>query len=182
MKIAQRVDVSTIDWTKFRYMVFDIPKHSGVYAERYAQLGIAIYFPLYNKQLNLHIKTKYINTTTMQPKENYLQQTPCKYVTLAEKSRVKDSAHLEEFFQQVIDLGGEGVILRDPLAPQVPGRSSGFLKHKVSVSFSPNEIRLSNSVSQKFRDAEARIVDSAGNYQWECELYVTFLISAFTCP
>ena len=42
------------------------------------------------------------------------------------------SEHLEKFFQSVMDEGGEGIILRDPKAPYTPGRSSGYLKHKVS--------------------------------------------------
>mgnify|MGYP002385648633 FL=1 len=41
-------------------------------------------------------------------------------------------AHLEKVFQDVIDRGGEGVILRDPSAPYVQGRSTGYLKHKVT--------------------------------------------------
>ena len=60
--------------------------------------------------------------------------------------------HLEEFFQDIIDKGGEGIILRDPAAPFQRGRAPGYLKHK------------------KFRDAEAKIVGSAGHHQWECEL------------
>ena len=53
---------------------------------------------------------------------------------LAKKKECKDIAHLEQFFQDVIDKGGEGVILRDPLAPLQPGRSPGYLKHKVRTS------------------------------------------------
>ena len=40
MKIVNRLDSSQIDWTKFRYMVFDIPTSKATYAERYAQLGM----------------------------------------------------------------------------------------------------------------------------------------------
>lgn len=39
MKIAQRMKHSEIDWTKFKYMVFDIPNHKGSYTERYEVLG-----------------------------------------------------------------------------------------------------------------------------------------------
>jgi ATP-dependent DNA ligase len=38
---------------------------------------------------------------------------------------------MNQFLQDIIDMGGEGIILRDPLSPHQPGRSSGFLKHKV---------------------------------------------------
>lgn len=54
-----------------------------------------------------------------------------KYVTLAPMVICKDAAHLDSFFQDVIDKGGEGIILRDPVAPYHPGRSPGYLKHKV---------------------------------------------------
>ena len=43
----------------------------------------------------------------------------------------KGANHMEDFFQTVIDTGGEGLILRDPAAVLVPGRSNGYLKHKV---------------------------------------------------
>jgi len=39
MKIANKVDHSDIDWTKFRYMVFDIPNLKSIYRERYKILG-----------------------------------------------------------------------------------------------------------------------------------------------
>ena len=41
MKIANRVAIEQIDWTKFKFMVFDIPSlHSSTYAERYEALGM----------------------------------------------------------------------------------------------------------------------------------------------
>jgi len=43
-----------------------------------------------------------------------------------------DTAHLEKIFQDIMDKGGEGVILRDPGSAYEAGRSGGFLKHKVS--------------------------------------------------
>ena len=48
----------------------------------------------------------------------------------------KDVAHVETFFQDIIEAGGEGVILRDPQAFLQPGRSTGYLKHKVLHSSS----------------------------------------------
>jgi len=45
--------------------------------------------------------------------------------------------HLEGFFQDILDKGGEGIILRDPSAPYREGRSPGFLKHKVGVLLLP---------------------------------------------
>jgi len=40
MKITHRVDPAQIDWTKFKYMVFDIPNMRDLtYAQRYTLLG-----------------------------------------------------------------------------------------------------------------------------------------------
>lgn len=38
LKISARAGHDTIDWNKFKYMVFDIPTHTGTYQERYAEL------------------------------------------------------------------------------------------------------------------------------------------------
>jgi len=50
---------------------------------------------------------------------------------VAEKQLCEGISHMERKFQEIIDGGGEGVILRDPASPMRPGRSAGFLKHKV---------------------------------------------------
>ena len=59
------------------------------------------------------------------------KQKPCKYVQVAEKQECEGTTHLEMVFQDILDKGGEGIILRDPDAPLQPGRSPGYLKHKV---------------------------------------------------
>lgn len=43
MKLVTRADDALVDWSKFRYMVFDMPNHTGTYQERYGVLGI-LYF------------------------------------------------------------------------------------------------------------------------------------------
>ena len=83
---------------------------------------------------------------------------------------------MEEFFQSVVDEGGEGVILRDPKATDQHGRSPGYLKHKVTAEKTKKEKNLNVIFSffKKFRDAEAKVVGKVGYQQWECELYVIF--------
>lgn len=39
MKVSTRADPTAIDWTKLKYMVYDIPNHFGIYEERYKRLG-----------------------------------------------------------------------------------------------------------------------------------------------
>jgi len=54
------------------------------------------------------------------------------HIAVVQKQECKGIEHLEETFQDIIAFGGEGVILRDPSTPLQPGRSSGYLKHKVT--------------------------------------------------
>jgi len=44
-------------------------------------------------------------------------------------------AHFESYYQEIIDKGGEGIILRDPKAPYQLGRCPGYLKHKVGTLY-----------------------------------------------
>jgi len=81
---------------------------------------------------------------------------------------------LERFYQDVIDKGGEGVILRDPNVTFRPGRCPGYLKHKVTPLPPLREPTLIEI--KKFRDAEAKIIRPVGSAQWECELYVFHLL------
>ena len=57
------------------------------------------------------------------------------YIEIATKEVCTSMQHMEKFFQHVIDNGGEGVILRDPTCPYEPGRSRGYLKHKVIFKY-----------------------------------------------
>ncbi len=58
----------------------------------------------------------------------------CKYIQVAPIVVCSGMPHLETVFQDIIDEGGEGIILRDPKAPYQAGRCPGYLKHKVRFS------------------------------------------------
>jgi len=55
-----------------------------------------------------------------------------KYLAVAEFIKCEGIGHLERVFQDILDGGGEGVILRNPESGYEPGNSHGYLKHKVS--------------------------------------------------
>jgi len=47
--MVRRLDKSQIDWTKFKYMVYDVPNQPNTtYAERYDMLGVNIPFLKYH--------------------------------------------------------------------------------------------------------------------------------------
>jgi hypothetical protein len=65
-----------------------------------------------------------------------LKEHSSAFVEIAPKEVCEGEHHMQQFLQDIIDGGGEGIILRDPLCLYQPGRSSGFLKHKVFFSHS----------------------------------------------
>ena len=99
-------------------MVFDLPKHEGTYGERYNYLG------------KMHLLDNFL-TYTYQPTADHFTKNPSSVIEVAPKVVCRDAHHMETFFQDVVDKGGEGIILRDPTAPYESGRSKGYLKHKV---------------------------------------------------
>ena len=56
-------------------------------------------------------------------------------IEVAQMQVCEDVEHLERVFQDILNKGGEGIILRDPACMYTGGRSHGYLKHKVGVIF-----------------------------------------------
>lgn len=116
-------DKNQVKWASFKYMVFDIPnQHQSTYAERYHILGTACYSIVRLTCLCCIIESRFGDDRLLQRGE---------YIELARREVCKDARHMDIFYQDVVDSGGEGIILRDPSSPYLSGRSSGFLKHKV---------------------------------------------------
>ena len=120
-KILTGEDAENMLWRNFKYRVFEIPKHGGTYAECYALLGKDFSSFSYK----LFLISIYL--------EKYLGETNCQYITIAPKQVCAGADHLESIFQEVLDGGGKGVILRDPLSAYQPGRSAGYLKYNVPL-------------------------------------------------
>ena len=162
------MEVSEIDWSKFNYMVYDVPNLRSSYAERYAALGT--YSPnLASPPPPTTLKANTRNSFFIHS-EKVVAESGCTFMKLAGYEKCQDEKHLDTFFQDIIDKGGEGIILRDPASAYEPGMSAGYLKHKVSFFCHQSIIKLTIFISQKFRDAEAKVVGSAGPLLWECEL------------
>ena len=140
MKIVRREDEKDIDWSNFKFMVFDLPKHPGSYIERYKALGmlsfiygiVSEFFPYIESILSANSASQYIK--------------------LAPKETCNGVRHLESYFQDIIARGGEGIILRDPISLYEPGRSPGYLKHKVGKPLSRNIFRIVLSYPSLYRN------------------------------
>ena len=62
--------------------------------------------------------------------KTYLRHHPTPYIEIIEQIPVKDKAHLNQFFNQIQQLGGEGVVVRNPNTTYITGRSAQILKLK----------------------------------------------------
>lgn len=70
--------------------------------------------------------------------EKHVEAKHCNYLEIAPAIACESVEHLEKFFQDIVDKGGEGIILRNPVALLQPGRNPGYLKHKVLHHPSPD--------------------------------------------
>lgn len=88
------------DWGDIRYLVFDAPNQKGTFKQRYTFLKDEL-------------------STPSNP-----------YIVLVDHKDCKGSQHLQDCLQQVLDKGGEGLMLRDPQSLYEGKRSTTLLKVK----------------------------------------------------
>lgn len=100
--MASNPDPSWSGWAQISYNVFDVPEASGGLLER---LNVIKQWLEENPALKSRIKI--INQIT-----------------------IKDKNELSKLFKDIISKGGEGMVLRDPVAPYTPGVSNKNLKYK----------------------------------------------------
>ena len=100
-------------WAQIRYRIFEVPNQPGGLLSRLAVLRA--YLKTYAARLASP------NTASTHP--IYLEITP--------QIKVKNQPHLKAFLQEIVDQGGEGVVVRDPMALYKTGRLSSALKVKL---------------------------------------------------
>ena len=98
--LARQLNGNDKDWREVKYMVFDMPKVSGSFAERYKKY----------QQLVTLLKLPHIQAVKQQS--------------------FASRAQLDDYFDEVIAKGGEGVMLHLASASHLAGHSSQLLKYK----------------------------------------------------
>ena len=99
-------------WSQISYRIFEVPKQPGGLLKRLAALGD------YLKMADL--KSGQLISSISKPANLFI----------ISQIEIKNQAHLNEFLQQVMSQGGEGVVIRDPAAAYQTGRLDGALKLK----------------------------------------------------
>lgn len=87
-------------WHKLKLQVFDVPYAKGNLFERLNSL------------------------------KQYLAQHRSPHIEIIEQIPIQDKTHLNTFYQAIIAKGGEGVVVRNPNAEYIQGRSAQILKIK----------------------------------------------------
>ncbi len=88
------------DWQEISYNIFEVPNAKGDFKQR-------------------------LNKVT-----RYLQSHPSSFIHVIEQQLCRDNAHLEAFLSSIEQLGGEGVVIRNPKHSYYTGRTLGALKVK----------------------------------------------------
>ncbi len=91
---------NSIKWKKLKLHVFDVPNAKGDLFERLKIL------------------------------QDYLSQNPSNYIDIIPQIPIENKQHLQQFFEHIQKIKGEGVVVRNPTANYVHGRSSQILKLK----------------------------------------------------
>ena len=68
-------------------------------------------------------------------------------------------ATVNDFLEKVLEQGGEGVVIRDPLSPWTPKRHKGLLKYK---PFQDCEVRVTGFTSGRQTDKGSRLLGKIG--------------------
>ncbi|WP_208147259.1 DNA ligase [Thiomicrorhabdus marina] len=110
-------------WSKVQYLVFDVPKTDGNLLQRLHRLQL------------------------------FLKQTQPKQLKIIAQHRIGSYRQLQSFYQSVLELGGEGIILRDAGRKHQVGRLNNVFKIKPKLEaectvtgYVPGKGRLLNRV------------------------------------
>lgn len=135
--IIKRLEPDTHAWGQVTYNVFEIPPYPQIF-----QSGL-VNNPNYVKQFDLMEKMTWLRTRTgyVEPRHLDFQAVhrllDAKYgggyyrnVRPVAQTKVESDEHLEELYQSVLSLGGEGLILRNPKSYWEPKRSDQMIKIK----------------------------------------------------
>lgn len=91
-----------LEWQKITYNIFDVPDADGGLLQRLKKIQDYL-------DKNYHLKNR---------------------IKVIKQVKILDKAHLEKMYTSIVNNRGEGLVLRDPNAPYIHGRSSLNLKYK----------------------------------------------------
>lgn len=105
------------EWLNITFQVYDMPEHPGTFKERIQELSKIVQLA--------QAKWKRFREEFPYP----FNKLPCPLV-LAKQTPVQSMEQMSQVYKQVLELGGEGIMLKDPESNYEGKRSSLLLKYK----------------------------------------------------
>lgn len=104
-------------WAQISYRVFEVPQQPGGLLKRLAVL-------------QAYLESAVLESSPLIAKERSADVVKRMHISIVPQLTIKSQLHLNEFFQQVVSQGGEGVVVRDPDTAYQTGRLKDALKVK----------------------------------------------------
>ena len=104
------------EWFKIKYYVYDAPEFEGAFSDRYKFISKIV-----SEAQNIW--------SSIQDSKPILKDVSCPLV-LTMHYEVQNIQHMKEFYYKVLDIGGEGIMLKDPQSMYENKRSNYLLKYK----------------------------------------------------
>lgn len=108
------------EWLNIQYQVYDITNEGGSFVDRLKTLKRIVEFTGKSWSLRLKNEEFYIP-------EGVEISPP---LVFAIQKRITDESMMKSFYQNIIDNGGEGIMMKHPLSSYENGRSNYMLKYK----------------------------------------------------
>jgi len=108
------------EWLNIQYQVYDITNIEGGFVDRLKTLKRIVEFTGKSWSLRLKNEEFYIP-------EGVEISPPLVFAT---QKRITDESMMKSFYQNIIDNGGEGIMMKHPLSSYENGRSNYMLKYK----------------------------------------------------
>lgn len=120
MGAARKKEPIDEEWFDIKYYIYDAPEFNGTFKERYEFL----------KSIMPKINGHWIEYRKTLDKKFHNVSCP---VVLTKHTIVKNIDEMNSFYKNIIDIGGEGIMLKDPNSEYVDGRSHYMLKYKPTL-------------------------------------------------
>lgn len=152
LSIVNSANATCEAWQSVKYYVFDVPKASGTLTERL-------------KMLENHLATQESNNAQKNARANTDEKSHnnTRQIFIIEQKPIHSKAQLEKALQSVVNLGGEGLVVRKNSAPYESFRTKNAMKLKI------------------YEDAECKVIaHNAGKGKFEGKLGSITCEQAFT--
>ena len=136
------------EWLNIQYQVYDITNEEGSFIDRLLKLKKIVEFTGKSWSLRLKNEEFYIPEGSEIPPP----------LVFAKQKRITSESMMKSFYQDIIDNGGEGIMIKHPLSSYENGRSNYMLKYKPAFD------REAEIIDYKMGDPESKYKGMLGSF------------------